>query len=388
MAKGAGQGRRTDKGRAVAPLYRRIIVKLGTNLLTGGTDHLNLETMAGLVSQIARLHQQGLETTIVTSGAMAAGRHKLGLVTEHKGIPFKQVLCAVGQSRLMHAYDQLFSWHGITVAQTLLTKTDLSDRSGYLNARNTLLALMDLRVIAIVNENDVVAVDELADMKFGDNDNLSAMVANLVDADLLILLTDIEGLFTADPNLESNARLIPKVEKIDAEIEALASDTIGTRGTGGMLTKIQAAKLATASGVAVAIASGHEHNVLPRLVAGESIGTLFLPTSSKRESRQRWMLSDLSCKGALVVDRGAMVALREQNRSLLPAGIKEVLGSFQRGDVVNILDSKGERIACGITNYSASEVAAIKGKRSDAIEEALGHQYGTEVVHRNNLVVV
>ncbi|MBI2909256.1 MAG: glutamate 5-kinase [Chloroflexi bacterium] len=368
-------------------VYHRIVVKLGTNLLTGGGDRLDLEIMARLVSQIARLHEQGREVIIVTSGAMAAGRHKLG-VTERKGIPFKQVLCAVGQSRLMYAYDQLFSWHGVTVAQTLLTRSDLADRISYLNARNTLLALMDLRVIAIANENDAVAVDELQDMRFGDNDNLSAMIANLVDADLLVILTDIAGLFTADPNLDPEAKLIPRVEKIDATIEALAGDTAGGKGIGGMITKIQAAKLATASGVAVAIVSGYEPNVLLRLVDGEAIGTLFLPASSKRESRQRWMLSDLCCRGALTVDRGAVTALREENRSLLPAGIRAVKGDFQRGDVVNVLDSRGERIACGITNYSAKDITAIKGKRSSDIEELLGYQYGAEVVHRNNLVVV
>lgn len=368
--------------------YHRIVVKLGTNVLTAGTERLDLEVMAALVGQMARLHEAGLELIIVSSGAIAAGRHKLGLTREHKGIPFRQVLASVGQSRLMHAYDQLFSWHGVTVAQTLLTKADLDDRLGYLNTRNTLLALLELRVISIVNENDVVAVDEIQEAVFGDNDNLSAMVANLVDADLLVLLTDTAGLYTADPHLDASAQLIRRVDRIDAEIERLAGGAEGERGTGGMVTKIEAARLATASGVAVVIAGGREPDVLVRLAAGEAIGTFFPPTTSKLESRQRWMLSGLSSRGRLVVDAGAVVALREHNSSLLPAGIQAVEGEFGRGDIVNIVDGADEKVACGISNYSSGDIAVIKGLHSDRILEVLGYEYGAEVVHRNNLVVL
>ena len=369
--------------------YKRLVVKLGTNLLTAGTDRLDLEVMASLVGQIARLHQRKLEVIVVTSGAIAAGRHRLGLARERlKGIPYRQVLASVGQSRLMYAYDQLFSWHGITIAQTLLTRADLSDRQGYLNARNTLLALMELGVIAIVNENDVVAVDEIKEAKFGDNDNLSAMVANLVDADLLVMLGDVAGLYTADPHKDPHARLIPRVEHIDVDIERLARGTSSEQGIGGMVTKVQAAKLATASGVAVVIADGRERDVLVRLVEGEVLGTFFVPVATKRESRERWLLSGLASRGKLVLDAGAVVALREQNRSLLPAGILGVEGDFERGDTVEVVDTRGERMAVGICNYSAADVRAIKGLRSDRIEERLGYQYGSEVVHRNNLVVV
>jgi len=368
-------------------LYRRLVVKLGTNLLTAGGDRLDLEVMAILVGQMARLHHQGLEVIIVSSGAIAAGRQKLGLTKERKDIPFRQVMAAVGQNALMHSYEQLFGWHGITVAQTLLTKPDLSDRLGYLNARNTLLALLELGVVPIVNENDVVAVDELEGATFGDNDNLSGMVTNLVDADLLVLLGDIAGLFTADPTRDERAQLISRVDRIDALIERLAGGTRG-RGSGGMATKIQAARLATASGATVIIADGRERDVLLRLVAGESIGTLFPPATSKMESRKRWMLTGLSTRGRLVVDEGAVVALREQNKSLLPAGIREVEGDFQRGDAVNIVDGEGNQIACGISNYSSKEIAKIKGARSDKIESLLGYGYGDEVVHRNNLVVL
>jgi glutamate 5-kinase len=289
---------------------------------------------------------------------------------------------------VLYIYEQLFSNHDITVAQALLTKADLSDRAGYLNTRNTLLALLDMRVVCVVNENDVVAVDEIQEAKFGDNDNLSAMVANLIDADLLLILTDIAGLYTADPHQHPDARLIPRVEKIDAKIERLAAGTTGRLGIGGMVTKIEAARLATASGVAVIIADGREPDIILKLAAGEAIGTHFMPLTDKLESRKRWMVSGLSTKGKLVVDSGAARALRKQNRSLLAPGIKEIEGEFHRGDVVTIYDHKGAILGCGITNYSSADVDIIKGVHSDKIVALLGHDYGTEVVHRNNLVVL
>ena len=368
--------------------YHRIVAKLGTRLLTGGSDRLNREIMAGLVAQLAELHKRGLELIVVSSGAIAAGRSKLGLTKRLRGIPYKQVLASVGQNRLMYLYEQLFSQHDITVAQALLTKSDLSDRAGYLNARNTLLALLELRVVCIVNENDVVAVDEIQEAKFGDNDNLSAMVANLVDADLLLILSDIGGLYTADPKCDPEAPLIPQVERIDSNIERMAADTASKFGIGGMITKIEAARLATASGVTVVIANGREPKSILRLVAGEAIGTRFLPATSKLESRKRWMLSGLSTKGKLVVDSGAALALKKQKRSLLAAGIREVEGRFRRGDIVNIYDPEGTRLGCGITNYSSSDIEAIKGKHSESIAALLGYDYGPEVVHRNNLVVL
>jgi len=368
--------------------YQRIVAKFGTRLLTGGSDRLNQEVMAGLVAQIAGLHKQGLELLVVSSGAIAAGKAKLGLTKKVSGIPYKQVLASVGQNRLMYVYEQLFSQHDITVAQALLTKADLSDRAGYLNARNTLLALLELGVICIVNENDVVAVDEIQEAKFGDNDNLSAMVANLVDADLLLVLTDVGGLYTADPNREPDARLIPEVRKIDAKIERLAAGASSKFGTGGMITKIEAAKLATSSGVTVIIADGKEPDVIERVAGGEAIGTRFLSVKSKLESRERWMLSGLSTKGKLVVDSGAALALKKQKRSLLAAGIKEVEGRFKRGDIVNIYDVEGSRLGCGITNYSSSDIESIKGAHSKSIVSLLGYDYGSEVVHRNNLVVL
>ena len=368
--------------------YHRIVVKLGTSLLTGGSDHLNEDIMSSLVAQVAQLHRQGLELLVVSSGAIAAGRYKLQLDKRLKGIPFKQVFSSVGQSRLMLTYEQLFSRHNITVAQALLTKADLSDRAGYLNARNTLLALLELRVLCIVNENDVVAVDEIQEAKFGDNDSLSAMVANLVDADLLLLLTDTAGLYTADPRHNPDARLIPQVERIDSEIEQLATDTVDSLGIGGMMTKIEAAKLATSSGITVIIADGRESDIILKLAAGEAIGTRFWPLTDKLESRKRWMISGLSTRGGLVVDSGAARALRKQNRSLLATGIKKVEGDFQRGDVLTIYDHKGTILGCGISNYSATDIGTIKGAHSKKIVTLLGYDYGAEVVHRNNLVIL
>jgi glutamate 5-kinase len=371
-----------------ATVYKRIVAKFGTGLLTGGSGRLNERVMSGLAGQMAQLHTQGLELVIVSSGAIASGRQKLGLTEQIKDVPFKQVLASVGQHRLVSLYERLFDRYDITVAQALLAKADLLDRAGYLNARNTLLALLDLKVICVVNENDVVAVDELHEAVFGDNDNLSAMVANLIDADLLMILTDTAGFYTADPRRHPEAQLIPQVEKVDLKIERLAAATTSRLGTGGMITKVAAAKLATSFGVTVVIADGREPDVILRLARGEPIGTRFLPASSKRESRKRWMLSGLSTKGKLVVDSGAAKALKKQNRSLLAAGIKDLAGEFQRGAIVNIYDPEGSRLGCGITNYSSADLKVIKGAHSGKIVTLLGYDYGSEVVHRNNLVVL
>lgn len=367
--------------------YKRIVVKFGTNLLTGGSNCLNTDIMSRLVSQVASLHHQGLELVVISSGAIAAGRYKLGLTEEPKGIPYKQVLASIGQSRLMNIYGQLFDQHDITIAQALLTKADISDRAGYLNARNTLLALLELRVLCIINENDVVAVDEIQEAKFGDNDNLSAMVANLIDADLLIMLTDTAGLYNADPQRHPDAQLIDRVDKIDAEVERLAADTPSDMGTGGMITKIEAARLATASGVSMVIADGRLPDVIIRLANGEAIGTHFTPSSLKLESRKRWMLSGLCVRGKLFIDSGAAAAIQKKNRSLLAAGIERVEGKCQRGDIVNIYNSQGKRIGCGIGNYSSTDIEIIKGARSGQIAKLLGYDYGSEVIHRNNLVI-
>jgi len=367
--------------------YHRIVAKFGTSLLTSGTDHLDLQVMSSLVEQIARLHRQGREIVIISSGAIASGRQRLRKVQERKNTPFKQVLASVGQSHLMHTYEELFIQYDITIAQALLTKGDLSDRSGYLNARNTLLALIELGIICIVNENDVVAIDEIEELKFGDNDNLSAMVANLVDADLLALLTDTGGLYTADPRYSPRAQLLRRVDNIDAKIERMSSNAASRQGIGGMATKVEAARLATASGVNVIIADGREPDILVRISQGEDIGTFFPAQVNKMESKKRWMLSGLASKGKVTVDKGAILALKQQNKSLLPAGVIKAEGEFHRGDIVDILDEKGKRIGCGISNYSSSDLAIIGGKHSDKIGGLLGYDYGDEVIHRNNMVM-
>jgi glutamate 5-kinase len=370
--------------------YHRIVAKFGTNVLTAGTDRLNVELMSSLVAQVSELHKRGAEVLVVTSGAIAAGRHRLGLhdpKKDRKDIPFRQVLAAVGQSDLMQTYQELFTRHEITVAQTLLTKSDLADRLGYLNARNALLAMLELRVVPVINENDVVASDEIEGAKIGDNDNLSALVSNLVDADMLALLTDIGGLYTADPRTDPKATLISRVDRIDSSVEALAGGTLSERSTGGMATKIQAAKLATGGGTDLYIVAGKEPNVIVRLAEGEAIGTYFPASGDRLESRKRWMLAGLAVKGTIIVDAGAARVLREKKSSLLPAGVQEVSGVFQRGDAVAIAGPDG-RIACGIANYASEEIARIRGVRSDKIESVLGHHYGAEVVLRDNLVLL
>jgi len=368
--------------------YKRIVVKLGTRLLTGGKQNLDLAVMANLVTQMAQLHRKGAELIITSSGAIAAGRHKLGITRSIKGIPLKQILAAVGQSRLMNTYERLFDHYDITVAQGLLTKADLTDRAGYLNARNTLTGLLGLGVVGIVNENDIISIDEIKEAKFGDNDILSAMVANLIDADLLMILTEIDGLFTADPHHDAKAELIPEVEKIDAKIVRLGALNTDDIGTGGMVTKIEAARIATSSGIDVVIANGLTENVIMRLAAGEAIGTRFRPSTTRMESRKRWLLSGLSTRGKLIIDNGAATALKKENRSLLSAGINRAEGKFSRGAIVAIYDMEDNHLGCGITNYSSEDIGIIKGAHSSKIATLLKVDYGPEVVHRNNLALL
>ena len=378
--------------------YRRIVVKLGTNLLTGGTGRLDTRVMSRLVSQMARLYDAGCELLLVSSGAVAAGRQAIGLErdrapsdaesrTARWEVPYRQALAAMGQGRLMHLYQQLFARRGIPVAQALVTHRDIADRLGYLNIRNTLLTLLAFRAVPVLNENDVVAVEELEGEVIGDNDTLSGLVSNMVDADLLVMLGDVEGLYTADPGVHPDARLIRRVERADA-VEADTRTRGNGIGRGGMAAKLKAADLATASGCTVVIAGGRVRNVLPRIVAGEAVGTWFPPAAGRPESRRRWILSAASARSVLEVDTGAVRALRRQNRSLLPAGVRTVQGSFQRGEVVLILGPQGDRVAAGIANYNAADVRRIIGLRSDSIGATLGYQYGAEVVHRNNMVVL
>ena len=364
-------------------LWKRPVFKFGTSTLTAGTNHLSLAKIADFVEQVAALRLAGLQPIVVSSGAMAAGRQRLGFPRGRKDVGFKQVLAAVGQSRLMHLYDQFFEFHGITSAQVLLTRDDLAERQRYLNARNTLLDLCERGVVPVVNENDVVAADEI---KVGDNDTLSALVANLVDADLLLLVSDIPGLYTADPLRDAGAQLVTEVPAITTQVEAYAGAARSGLGTGGMATKLAAAKLATASGAEVRIVDGRERDILLRALSGESLGTRFLPRTDPVEGRKRWILSGLTYAGKLTVDEGATRALLRRGASLLPAGITAVDGAFERGDSIDIVTGDGYRIARGIANYHAEDTRRILGRQSSQIEQILGYSYGNYVVHRDNLV--
>jgi glutamate 5-kinase len=373
--------------------YHCVVVKAGTNVLTANSARLNRAMMASLVAQVAQLRGLGAEVVLVTSGAIAAGREVVGTPADAKGVGVSQMLAAVGQSRLMHAYQELFSKHDVVVAQALLTRQDVERRVGYLNVRETLQRLLENGVVPIVNENDVVDTAELSQDgngqgRFGDNDTLSALVANLVDADLLLLLTDTGGLYTADPNREPNAELIPRVEHIDASIMGLAEEHRSTSTRGGMASKLLAAQRATGVGATTIIAPGHEPDVVTRVACGEEIGTLFPTGVSAVESRKRWLRSgSAESGGVLEVDAGAARAVRSEERSLLPAGVRGVRGSFNRGDVIAV-ESDGELIAYGQANYGADELRKLCGARSSRIVELLGYAYGDEAIHRNNMAVL
>ncbi len=338
---------------------KRIVVKLGTSTLTNGTRQLNRQRMLEIVQQIAHLHQQGHEMVVVTSGAMAAGRERLGFPDLGRSVPAKQMLSAIGQGRLMHLYGELFDIFEIVVGQVLLTRDDLADRPRYLNARDTLLTLLEHHIIPVINENDTIATHEI---RVGDNDNLSALVANLLEADLLIILTDQPGLFTADPRSHKNAQLISVVSQIDESTYALAGGVGTTVGTGGMVTKIQAAQFATRSGVTTTIASGTETHVLERILAGESVGTRFEPAATHLESRKRWLLAEKP-RGILHVDAGAARKLLKGGASLLPVGVTSVEKTFERGETLAIFAPDGKKIAHGLTSYSSEDIGKLCGWR-------------------------
>lgn len=365
-------------------MYQRIVVKLGTSVLTGGTPNLDRAHMAELVRQCAALHQAGRDVILCTSGAIAAGRERLGLAELPANLADKQMLAAVGQSRLMGVWESLFDIYGIHVGQMLLTRADVEDRQRFLNARDTLHTLLNHRIVPVINENDAVATTEI---KVGDNDNLSALVVLLAEADVLLLLTDQPGLFTADPRTDPNAALIPEVRAIDQTLRKLAGRSVSGLGVGGMATKLQAADVARRAGADVAIASGHAPNVIGRLAGGESVGTRFPALESPLENRKRWIFAGPTPNGHLVVDEGAARALQDQGSSLLPAGIQAVNGSFGRGDTVSILGPGHTELARGIARYNSREMNQIRGCQSNQIAERLGYAYGPVAVHRNDMIL-
>jgi len=363
---------------------KRIVIKLGSSVLTKGTLRLNRQRILELAQQIAHLHDCGYEAIVVTSGAQAAGRERLGFPNLGKSVPAKQMLSAVGQGQLMRVYADLFDIFAVPTAQILLTWDDLSNRERYLNARDTLGTLIEHKIIPIVNENDTIATQEI---RVGDNDNLSALVASVVDADLLIILTDQPGIFTADPRKDPQAALISDIAQISDDLFALAGGAGSSSGTGGMVTKLQAAQVASRSGIKTIIASGSEHDVIRRLVAGEKIGTHIEATNDRSESRKRWLLTDRP-QGSLLVDEGAVTVLMQGGASLLPVGIRAVQGDFERGAAVCVRAPDGREIARGLTNYHSRDLHKICGVKSSAIVDILGYSYGDAVLHRNNLALL
>ncbi len=366
---------------------QRIIIKIGTSTLTAGKKALSLPSILNLVQQISVQYAKNHEIILVTSGAIAAGRDVLRSLEGATQIPAKQVLAAIGQPRLMEIYTQLFRIYQIPVAQVLLTRIDLAERHGYLNARNTLIGLLESGILPIINENDAVATEEI---RVGDNDNLSALVANLVEADRLILLTDQDGLYTSDPHSDPSATLIDEINntEIPAEVWQAAGGSMTGLGTGGMYTKIKAADLARRSGTEVVIARGNEGRVIEKAISSEKVGTRFFPVISKLESRKRYFLSGLkTARTTILLDEGAVIAVKNGN-SLLPAGTIGVDGVFERGDIVKLQNPSGQEIAVGLCNYSAADVTRISGHRSEEIQAILGYNYGDEVVHRSNLILL
>ena len=364
---------------------RRVVVKVGSGLVTAPGQGPDARRIAALAADIATLVRERREVTLVSSGAIATGMARLGLPNRPRSIPEKQAAAAVGQSALMWQYEQAFKKHGIPVGQVLLTGQDISDRSRYLNARNTLLALLDFGVLPIVNENDTVAVDEI---KLGDNDNLAAHVAHLIDADLVVLLTDVEGLYTGDPVRDPSAQRLETVEAVTDEIQRLVYDGPGRVSVGGMGTKLQAAIKATASGIPLVIAGGTEPGVLARLLKGESLGTYFMAREDPLKARKRWIAFAAPPQGRLSVDAGAMKALTERGKSLLPSGVVAVDGEFPAGAVVAVAEAGGAEFARGLVNYDAGELRLIRGAKTKDIERALGYKGLDEVIHRDNLAVL
>ena len=363
---------------------RRIVVKVGSSLVTDEGRGLDAEAIGLWCSQLAQLVQDGREVIMVSSGAIAEGMKRLGWASRPKAIHELQAAAAVGQMGLVQVYESKLRERGIGSAQVLLTHADLADRERYLNARSTLLTLIQLGVVPVINENDTVVNDEI---KFGDNDTLGALVANLVEADLLIILTDQKGLFTADPRKDSLATLVQEAQAGDPALEAMAGGAGSSIGRGGMLTKILAAKRAAGSGASTVIAWGREPDALVRLTRGETIGTLLVAQTAKNQARKQWIADHLQMRGSVVVDAGAVVKVRDEGKSLLPIGMTSVQGEFSRGDVIAVRDDTGLEIARGLANYTSAEARLICRKSSAEFERLLGYTGEPEMVHRTNLVL-
>ena len=364
---------------------KRIVVKVGSSLVSSRESGLQPERIDRLADELAALRSAGREVLIVSSGAIVTGIKKLALKDYPKSLPVKQAAAAVGQSRLMWAYEKSFERLGVKVAQILLTHHDLADRRRFLNARHTLAALMDFQVVPIVNENDTVAVDEI---RVGDNDTLAAEVAHLIDADLLVILSDVDGLFTEDPRKSPTAQLIPLITDINEDIERRAGVSSSFEGTGGMATKVRAAKKVAEYGVATLILNGQEPGLLPKVLSGSAGGSLFLAKERRLTSRKHWIGYTLRPRGRISLDPGAVDALTKRGKSLLASGIVSVSGYFEAGDPVSCLDQDGKEFAKGLVNFSSDTLTKIKGLKTAEIQQRLGPQEYEEVIHRDNLVIL
>jgi len=364
---------------------KRIVVKIGSALLTNGGKGLNTAAITVWVAQMAKLKQQGIEVVLVSSGSVAEGMSRLGLNARPKALHELQAAASVGQMGLVQNFESNFQRHGIHTAQVLLTHDDLSDRKRYLNARSTLMALLDYKVVPVINENDAVATEEI---RFGDNDTLAALVANLVGADLLIILTDQLGLFTADPSVNADAVLISEISSGDSRLNSMAGGSRSGLGRGGMATKVSAARLASRSGASTVIVSGDIEDVLTKVITGVELGTYLFANIEPIVARKQWLAGQLQAKGRLVLDAGAVKVLRQSGKSLLAVGIKGLEGEFNRGELVICLDSEGIEVARGLVNYKSEEIELIKGRASSQFESILGYSDDEEVIHRDNLVLV
>jgi glutamate 5-kinase len=362
---------------------RRVVVKVGSGVLTG-KDGLNRKVIRDLTNDLCELKKKNIEVILVSSGAIASGLKKIGLARRPDTISGKQAVAAVGQPSLMMAWEKAFESHRQKVAQILITRDDFNHRERYLNARNTIFTLLAWKIVPIINENDTVVVDEI---KFGDNDNLSAMVTSLMDAQLLVCLTDLDGLYDKDPRTHKNARLIPVVKRVNREITQYAGSIPGFLGTGGMGSKIRAAQTVSLGGVPTIIANGLRPGVVQSIFKGEEVGTLFLPQDVTLCSRKRWIAFTKAPKGQITIDPGAERAIVKGGKSLLPSGINEVRGAFSLGDSVVLLNQDGQELAVGMANYDAGDIRKIMGLKTSQIEEVLGYKHDDEVVHRDNLVL-
>ncbi len=371
--------------RDMIPFTRRWVVKIGSALLTRNGQGLEHSMLVPWVEQMAARRAAGNEIVLVSSGAVAEGMARMGWRDRPKALHALQAAAAIGQMGLVRAYEDCFQARGLHTAQVLLTRDDLADRARYLNARSTLRTLLKLGVIPVINENDTVATDEL---RFGDNDTLAALVANLIGADLLILLTDQDGLFDRDPRRDADAHLIPETRVDNPQLDAVAGGSVGGLGTGGMVTKVRAARLAARSGTPTIIAPGRGDQVLTRIGRGEGVGTLLVPFQGPQAARKQWLAGQLQVRGQLGLDAGAVKALRENGTSLLAVGVKGVRGAFNRGEVVACVDEAGSEVARGLVNYDAQEIARIKGEPSRRFEEILGYLDEEELIHRDNLVLL